>query len=215
MWVGSEVNLLCASANEESAPLVNNAPLAVSRQCISMNFVVGQSPFVSEHSLFLILVTQVLPQSVSLSRCQCSLHGRCSSALSRWKVVCLSFACKSAAWLKPSVLRDQSLTCQRCCLMKHGVCTCSVSTSSHTQSGWSTETWQRTPDCATARAPWRIIMRSPSTPHLPHWLFEIQLMDLFGTEALVSILPRSLRAVGDGFSVFTYARFPTWTWRVL
>ena len=27
MWVGSEINPLCASANEESDPLVNNAPL--------------------------------------------------------------------------------------------------------------------------------------------------------------------------------------------
>ena len=27
MWVGSELNPLCASANEESGPLVNNAPL--------------------------------------------------------------------------------------------------------------------------------------------------------------------------------------------
>ena len=27
MWIGSEQNLLCASANEESGPLVNNAPL--------------------------------------------------------------------------------------------------------------------------------------------------------------------------------------------
>ena len=27
MWVGSELNPLCASANEESDPLVNNAPL--------------------------------------------------------------------------------------------------------------------------------------------------------------------------------------------
>ena len=27
MWIGSELNSLCASANEESGPLVNNAPL--------------------------------------------------------------------------------------------------------------------------------------------------------------------------------------------
>ena len=27
MWIGSELNTLCASANEESGPLVNNAPL--------------------------------------------------------------------------------------------------------------------------------------------------------------------------------------------
>ena len=27
MWIGSELNPLCASANEESGPLVNNAPL--------------------------------------------------------------------------------------------------------------------------------------------------------------------------------------------
>ena len=27
MWIGSEFNLLCASGNEESGPLVNNAPL--------------------------------------------------------------------------------------------------------------------------------------------------------------------------------------------
>ena len=73
---------------------------------------------VSEHSLFLILVRQVLPQSlqpdtltpevqsalcclrVSL-RCQCGLHGHSSSAHSQRKVVCFSSACTSVAWLKP------------------------------------------------------------------------------------------------------------------
>ena len=30
MWIGSEQNLLCASANEESGPLANNAPLTYS-----------------------------------------------------------------------------------------------------------------------------------------------------------------------------------------
>ena len=29
MWIGSELKPLCASANEESGPLVNNAPLTV------------------------------------------------------------------------------------------------------------------------------------------------------------------------------------------
>ena len=31
MWIGSELNPLCASANEESGPLVNNVPLTVSK----------------------------------------------------------------------------------------------------------------------------------------------------------------------------------------
>ena len=33
MWIGSERNPLCASANEESGPLVNDAPLTQSRDC--------------------------------------------------------------------------------------------------------------------------------------------------------------------------------------
>ena len=33
MWVGSERNPLCASANEASGPLVNNAPLTQEAMC--------------------------------------------------------------------------------------------------------------------------------------------------------------------------------------
>ena len=38
MWIGSELNHLCASATEESGPLVNNVPLVVSSQISRLSY---------------------------------------------------------------------------------------------------------------------------------------------------------------------------------
>ena len=114
VFVIPDCNSLLLQFPDTLTPEVQQYLQSVSPKCISMKFVLPKvwlvSLLVSGHSLFLILVRQVLPQSLCYLRvslgCPFGLHGPCSSAHSQWKVVCLSLACTFDAWLKPSVLRD-------------------------------------------------------------------------------------------------------------
>ena len=44
LWIGSEINPLCASANEESGPLVNSAPLTLTFNACSLQVPHSKSP---------------------------------------------------------------------------------------------------------------------------------------------------------------------------